>query len=280
MLSDIIENVADECGYSVASSNLVSSTDVTTKMLVKMANRIANEMSEAYTWPQLNKSGSITLIDSQDTYALPEDFSHYHYDTFWNQTDSWKVFGPLTPQQYAARQGYGDNLSVYDEFTIRGITDNKITIYPTPGTGSAGNVIIFEYIADRPIRPRTWETGLTITSGDYIFSNGVYYTASTSGTTAGTGPTADSGVTWTEYSGTYKKFLKDTDVCVLKERILEQGLIERFGAKKQVNAIALFDEQLEQEYGKYIAGKIVYADNNGRSGRFQHGVNERVAFKS
>ena len=279
MLSEIIENIGDECGYSVVTTDIVNSTDVTTKMLLGMCNRVANEMAQAYLWPQLNKSGSITLVDSQGTYALPADFSNYHFDTFWNQSDQWRVFGPLTPQQYAERQGYGDNLSVYDEFTFRGITNNQLLIYPTPGSGNAGNVIIFEYFADRPIRPRTWETGQAVVSGDYTFYNGTYYTATTTGTTGGSDPTADTGVTWTEYTGKYRKFLKDTDVCVLNERILEQGVMERFAVKKQLNVLPLFNEQLEQEFGKFIQGKTVYASNPGKS-RFQHANNERVAFGS
>ena len=278
-LSDIIEDVGAECSYSVVTSNIISSTDVTTKMLVSMANRIAQEMAEAFCWPQLTKSGSITLASGTDTYALPSDFSHYHHDTFWNQTDSWRVFGPLTPQQYAERQGYGDNLSVYDEFTLRGITDNQLTIYPTPGATNDANVIIFEYIADRPIRPRTWETGQTVVTGDYTFYNGIYYKASTSGTTGGSDPTADTGVTWTVYSGTYKKFLKDTDVCVLNERILTQGVMERFAVKKQLNVLPLYNEQLEREYGKYISGKTVYASNPGKI-RMQFANNGRVGFSS
>lgn len=277
MLSDIIDNVGRECGWEVVTSNIVNSTDVTTKMLLGMCNRVVNEMASGYTWPKLRKSHSITLVDGQATYALPGDFSYAHWDTFWNQTDHWRLFGPLTQQDYAAIKGYGNLAAAFSQFQIRGITDNQLTITPTPGSDDDSQVIIFEYTTARPIRPQTWEAGQIVASGDYTFYNGIYYKASTSGTTAGTNPTDDSGVTWAEYSGPYEKFLADTDVSVLSERILEQGVMERFAAIKQLNVVPLFLNQLEEEYGRTLTGKTLYAGGHNRS-YFQHAFNGKVNF--
>jgi hypothetical protein len=159
------------------------------------------------------------------------------------------------------------------------MTDNEMTIYPTPDSGNAGEVIYFQYTSARPIRPRTWAVGQAITSGDYCFSNGVYYLSSSSGTTAGAAPLTDSGVTWAVYSGKYQKFLADTDQSVLSERILEQGVMERFAAIKQLSVLPLFLNQLEEEYGKNAGGKTLYAGGNS-STRFQYARNGRVSFGS
>jgi hypothetical protein len=286
MLSDIITNIGNECGYEVEASNIVNASDVTTKMLLGMCNRVIKEMADAYNWTRLRKSYTFDLEDGIATYALPTDFSYYHYETFWNQDTQWKLYGALSSQQYGERVGYGDLLSVYDEFTIRGVTDNEITIYPTPGTGNDGETISFEYTSARPVRPRTWQASLSVTSASYIFYNGNYYTAGSTGTTGATPPThttgsaSDGTISWTYYAGKYESFLADTDVAVLSERILEQGVMERFASIKQLNVNPLFQSQLEDEYGKTVNGKVLYAGGYGAKDRFMHAKSSRVSFGS
>lgn len=282
MLSDIISHIGDESGYEVVASNVSSSTDVTTKMLLGMCNRVVKEMADAYNWPRLRKTGTITLVDGQATYALPGDFSYYHFETFWNQSTQWRLYGPLTQQQYGARIGYGDNLSVYDEFQIRGVTDNEITIYPTPGTGNAGEIIAFQYTSARPVRPKTWAASMAVTAGQYLFYNGNYYTADAAGTTGSTAPTHTTGSTdgLTYYSGKYESFLADTDVCNLSERVLEQGVMERFASIKQLNVMPLYQTQLREEFAKQEQGKVLYAGGKGNKTSDQYAINERVGFYS
>lgn len=236
-------------------------------------------MADSYNWPKLRKTHSFTLTNGTATYALPGDFSYYHYETFWNQTDSWPLFGPLTSQEYGARVGDDLIAGIYDEFTIRGVTNNELLIYPTPGTQNDSTVVVYQYTSARPVKPRTWAVGQAYLSGAYTFFNGIYYISSTAGTTAGTSPTDDSGVTWTVYSGKYESFLADTDEAVLSERILEQGVMERFGAIKKIDVMPLYESQLSDEYAKMANGKVLYAGGGGfRS--FQTAYNGRVNFGS
>lgn len=281
MLSDIIGNIGDECGYEVVTSNIVNSTDVTTKMLLGMANRVVKEMADAYNWPKLRKSGTFTLVDGQDTYALAGDFSFYHYETFWNQSTQWKLYGPLSDQQYGERIGYGDLASTYDEFQIRGVTDNELTIYPTPDAGKAGEVIAYQYTSRRPVRPKTWTASTGVTAGEYLFYNGNYYSVDATGSTGSTAPTHTSGSVsgLTYYSGAYELFLADTDICVISERVLEQGVMERFASIKQLNVQALYEKQLAAEYAKNIQGKVLIAGGSG-SKEFQYAKNGVVNFSS
>jgi hypothetical protein len=282
MLSDIIRNIGQECGYQVVTSNINNSTDVTTKMLLGMCNRIAKEMADAYEWQKLRKSYSFALEDGVSTYALPDDFSYYHYETFWNQSTQWRLYGALNQQQYGERIGYGDLASVYDEFQIRGVTDKEITIYPTPDAGKDGEVITFEYTSARPIRPKTWTASTLVNIGTYLFYNGNYYTVDATYTTGSTAPTHTTGSTngLTYYDGKYESFLADTDVCVLSERVLEQGVMERFGSIKQLNIPQLFQSQLDTEYAKSSAGKVLYAANSNLDNKFQYAINGRVAIGS
>lgn len=281
-LIEAVTNVANEATYKV-DTTVIASTDVTTKQLLAIANRVIREMSDAYNWPKLRKTGSFTLTDSVSTYALPGDFSFYHYETFWNQSEGWRLFGPMSSQQYAENIGFGDTSTVYDEFTIRGMTDNEITIYPTPGTDVASDVIVFQYTSNRPVRPKTWATGQSITSGQYRFYNGNYYVATTTGTTGATPPThttdapvSDGGVTWDYYEGAYSTFLADTDEPVLPQRILEQGMLERFAELHALTVAPRFLDQLQDEYSKQVPGKILYA--GGVRHREQYANNGRVIF--
>ena len=270
-----VTNVAEEAGYSVDTA-IIGSSDVTTLQLKAIANRIVKEMADAYDWSKMFVSGSITLAAGTASYALPAAFSHYHFDTFWNQSTRWRVLGPMSEQEYAETQGYGLNTAVYQRFQIRGVTSTQLLIYPTPGSGEDGQTIIFEYAADRAVRPQTWVVGLTITAGDYIYYNGIYYTASTSGTTAGTSPTADSGVTWVVYTGSYNTFIADTDEPILDQRTLEQGMLERFGVLKGLTIEAKFLDQLNEDYSRDIPGKTLYS--GGEPGRTIFARSNRVVF--
>lgn len=259
-LLSAVTSVAEECGYQVGST-VISSTDVTTMQLRAIAQRVIAEMGDAYNWPKLWKSGSITLVDGQSTYALPDDFSWYHFDTFWNTADGFECYGPFTPQEYAYL--IGSDYSAYTStlFTIRGISNNQLMVYPTPDSGTAGQVIIFEYASSRYVRPQTWVTGLSVAVGDYCFYNGNYYTATTAGTTGATAPThtsstaSDGSVTWSYYSGDYRTFRFDSDEPILTQRILEQGMMERFATPKGVTVTPLFESQLATEFAKQRPGR-------------------------
>lgn len=282
-LTDIISDIGEEAGYKVVTSSITNSNDTTTKQLLAMTNRIVAEMMDAFNWPVLHKTATVTLVADQSTYNLPSDFSRYHHDTFWNSSEQWKIYGPLTQQEYALRLGYGEVISVFDEFQIRGMTESQILIYPTPGTGTAGQIITFQYTSARPVRPRTFSSGVSYTAGDYVYDNGYYYIAQN---TAVSGilpldptdvPPFDGAVTWTVYEGPYMEFENDTDVCNLSERILTQGVLERYAVLKNLSVQPLFELQLNDEYAKRVPGKTLYGSNNTRQ-RFQHAINGRVNF--
>lgn len=262
MLSEFIRSVADECGYTVASGSIVNATDDLTKQLVAMANRLAQEIAHDYIWPQLRKTATITTVANQANYNLPNDFSFYHFDTFYNQSDEWKLYGPLTSQEYAERIGYNWDPVGYSEFHIEGIGQDKLTIYPTPS--ASGETIIFRYSCDRPIRPKTWAAATPVTAGEYCFYDSYYWTANGTGTTgiipldSDNDPSFDGGIYWTPYTGAYNTFQADTDIFILNERILSLGLMERFKELKKIDFMPRFQEQLAQVAGRQIASKEIF----------------------
>lgn len=270
-LATIVQNVANECGYTVEST-VIGSTETTTKQLLTIAQRINRDMFEAYPWEKCYASGTITLVGGQATYALPAAFSYYQYETFWNQSTRWKVLGPMTQQEYAEAIGFGLTTTIYQRFQIRGLSNNELLIYPTPGAQNNGQTLVFQYIADRAVRPATWTSGTLYNAGAYTFYNGNYYTLSGAGGTSGaTPPTWTSGtntdgvLNWTYYAGPYQEFLADTDVSIFNEKLVEQGVLERFAEIHGIESVRpRFDIQLHEEFSRSNVGKVVYAGNTSR----------------
>lgn len=273
-IATVIQNVANEAGYTV-ESNILTSTETTTKQLLAIANRINRDIFEAYPWPKCYASGAITLVNGQATYQLPAAFSYYHYETFWNSSTRWRVLGPMTEQEYAEIRGFGLNTTVYQRFQIRGLSNSELLISPTPSAAVSGDIIIFEYIADRSVRPKTWVTSTAFAANSYCFYNGNYYTTTAGGTTGATPPThtsgsaSDGGVTWTYYDGAYSQFLADTDTSIFQEKLLEQGILERFAEIHGLDSIRpRFDMQLNEEFSRDQNGKIIYAGGQVRGNLF------------
>lgn len=266
-LLSAVRNVAKLAGYTVDSNGVVSSTDTTTQQLYAIANTVIDEMGDAYPWQKMWNSASFTLVNGQARYAMPGDFSYYHYDTFWNQSARWKVYGPMSPQEYAIIRGWDFTEHPFENFVFKGATDNEIVIDPTPT--ASGDIIIFEYMSDRVVRPVRWTTGTYFASGAYCSYNGNYYISTGAGTTGATPPTwtsgtsSDGSVSWTYYSGSYNQFLADTDEPVLNQKILEQGMFERFAEIKGVTFTPRYQIQLDEEYSKSLPGKTMFAGGSG-----------------
>jgi hypothetical protein len=181
----------------------------------------------------------------------------------------------MSEREYADAVGFGLNTTIYQRFQIRGISNNELLIWPTPGAQYNGDTLVFEYIADRSVRPRNWVTGTAFTANSYCFNNGNYYQTTAGGTTGATAPThtsgtvSDGGVNWTYYNGAYSEFLANTDVSFFNEKLVEQGVLERFAEIHGLDTIQpKFEMQLHEEFGRTYAGKIIYAGGQQRAEMF------------
>lgn len=271
-LATIVSNVAAECGYTVEST-VIGSSETTTKQLLAMTQRINKDIFESYPWPKCYAAGSITLVNGQATYDLPAAFSWYQYETFWNSSTRWRILGPMTEQEYGEIRGFGLNTTIYQRFQIRGLSNSQLLISPTPS--ASGDIIVFEYIADRCVRPKTWTASTVFAANAYCFYNGNYYQTTAGGTTGSTAPThtsgsvSDGGVTWTYYSGAYDQFLADTDVSIFNEKLVEQGVIERFAQIHGLTGVVpQFRQQVDEEFSRENPGKIYYAGGHTRAELF------------
>jgi hypothetical protein len=181
----------------------------------------------------------------------------------------------MSPQEYAEVRGYGLNTTVYQRFQIRGVTNSELLISPTPSAAQNNNIIIFEYVADRSARPRTWTTSTTYGVNSYTFYNGNYYETASGGTTGATPPThtsgsvSDGGVLWTYYNGAYSDFLADTDETVFNQKTLELGMLERFAEIHGLTGIQpRYMTQMHEDYSRQQTSKIIYAGGHTRAELF------------
>lgn len=280
-LTDLISNVAGKCGFR-ATSNVISSTDTTTKQMLAWLQTINQKAMEDFDWPQLLRNGSITFADGIDQYDVAEDFSHHHHDTFWNTSDRWPLYGALTVQEYGDIKGYGVDVASFDQFIIRGLVNTKIEITPIPSAADAGQVVFYLYQSKRYVKPQRWAQGQAVTQGDFTEYNNNFYVAQNTGTTGATAPThtaetvSDGTINWAFSNAPYPIFLKDTDTPVLPQYIIEQGLIERFNGQKGVQAGQDFESLLLSEFRRRKPASTIAAANMNQT--FSYGINGRITF--
>lgn len=279
-LLKILTDVASEAGFGVGST-FIGSSNTTSKQLLAIANRIIKEIAERYPWSKLFKEGQILTVNGQESYALPGDFSHYHYSTFWDKSTQWYMCGPMSPQEYSQIKGSGFDKSIFSRFMLRG-NARRLHILPVPAVDN--NIILFSYAAKRYAKPQDWTTGLNINAGDFIYWLDNYYKADNSGVTGGTAPThttgsvSDGSVTWAYYDGVYDEFLSDTDEPIFNERIFSEGVLERFlSDKKDLKTTGKFDLEVEQEFAREIPGEKISLVNY-YPGRFSYGHTNKVLF--
>lgn len=112
------------------------------QILQAMTVAVVN-VSRAYEWQELQKEATVTTVASTEGYTLPSDFDRMINNTFWNSTNSTKVEGPMSPQEWRVLQNSTvSNATAVDHFRIR---DNEVKLFPVP---SAVESLVYEYMSD------------------------------------------------------------------------------------------------------------------------------------
>lgn len=236
-LLTLIQGVCNEIGLPEPST-VVNNDDLTIKQLLRITHRAAKDMRNSHLWAELSKEHTITLSDSVDNYELPGDFDRQIFNTHWDQSNQWKLHGPLTADEWQEWQNGIVSAGPRRRFRVKGAGSARFYIDPTPSSDDAGNVLVFEYISSQWIYPRTWTNGATFTANQYCSYNGNVYKTTLGGTTGATAPThttgssSDGAVTWTYQEPRYSDWLADTDFSVLDEDVLSLGVQWRYLRQK------------------------------------------------
>lgn len=167
----LINRVAVEVGLPAASDPLAS-TDEAFIQLAGLLTTCGQELVELNAWQVLRNKIDFTTSDgSLDTqlgdgvtvgvggvYDLPADFSYMFDQTGWDQTNDWRLGGPVSAQCWAELTA-----NTTDPIVVQfRQADNKLEVYPQPI--STGQNITFEYIS------RYWvkEVGQSAANTDVI----------------------------------------------------------------------------------------------------------------
>lgn len=213
-----------------------------------------------------NSATAADFVFAQDRYSLPGDFDHSLYDTFWQQSQRWKMIGPLTPAEWELRKNGIVAAYPIKRFRIFGKQDAKLSIDAPPLTSDNGAMFVFEYLSRNIFRPAGWVASQSYNAGSYCSLDGNIYSTTTGGTSGMVSPrhtsgsASDGGVTWTYYSDPYDRALADTDECVFSRDIIEPGLKFRFLKAKRLkydDYEADYKDALEAGISKVRGASIV-----------------------
>jgi len=125
----IINDTAIEVGL-VPVNDPYSTQDEAFVQLRGLLNSAGRELVTMFAWEMLQRPFEITTqIGDSGTYALPTDFDHFTDQTGWNISARLPVYGPLSPQDWAAMTSLPIVPVTYLGFRL---SNNKIDIFPSP----------------------------------------------------------------------------------------------------------------------------------------------------
>lgn len=224
----LFQTLSDVCDVLKITkpASFFNSADTNVTQLVACANQWAREVVDEGNWPELQKEYTFTLVNGQESYALPPDFNNLIYSTEYNRATRWPLYGPLNAQEWQLRKSSMLNAGFRTEYRIKGSLAKQIFINQTPTASEDGQIMVFEYRSNSVVRPVEWTTATNFDPGTYCSYNGNNYFTTAGGTTGATPPTHTSGtvsdgsVAWTYLNETYNRFRADTDVCLLDDHLL------------------------------------------------------------
>lgn len=139
-LLTICQNAANRMGLPAITA-VASSTGVTERNLMALANQEGKELGRAYSWQALTKEKTFTTTAAAvQAGAIPDDLDWIVPDTVFNRTTRRRFTGPLNADEWQTDQALLVG-RVFDSFRIRG---GDFLISPTP---PAGETIAFEYVS-------------------------------------------------------------------------------------------------------------------------------------
>jgi len=260
-LLQICQDAAVELKLPTLSS-VVGNSSPNAKLLLALCNREIKQTSKYYNWPQLSKTLTVTLVDSQANYALADDHDRQIFETHWDRTQAWPLIGPISPQEWQLLKSGAITSLPRRRFRIIGYEDATLYIDPTPGTADAGAILALEYQSKTCVRPVEWTASTAFSAGSYLFYNGNIYSVTTGGTTdSSTAPTHTSGsaangsTTLAYYSDPYDRFRADTDEPLLDAEMVTLGVKWRFLETNRMDYMEAKSEWEIYRKERFVAAK-------------------------
>jgi len=146
-IKTMLNNVLAQSGF-LEKPAFFSASDPDDKQMTAIANRVADEILNYFTWPAMRTSGSITMTTAT-SYDLPVDFKELVPDSAWETDGSRKANWPVPDNtwymyKYSALSSgitmqikmYGDTIQTVDPVEGEVVSFDYISKYPTLTAGS------------------------------------------------------------------------------------------------------------------------------------------------
>jgi len=144
-LLSLVQEAAPLCSLQPPSTCFGTSQE-TPVLLRTLANREIRELSRRHEWPQLVKEHAFQSVAQElQTNALPADLGRIIPETFFNRDSDWRVFGPLTPQEWSYQVTQGLTSAITHLWMRQAA---GLRIYPAP---AANMTLAYMYQSDRAV---------------------------------------------------------------------------------------------------------------------------------
>lgn len=234
-------DVVKEVCYRInepAPSALGTTTDPNNLQWRELLFEVGEHIRDNFDYPALKKKYEITTVSGQKFYPLPGDFWRLLFNTQWDDTNSWALFGPASDGEIAARDKGTTLNDTQFSFRVAGAPFDAlgetsfdfgggyIEVSPSP---SDVRTLSLEYIGANWFQPAQWLASTGYTSGDYFSASRNIYKATSSTSSNTVRPTGESGAQAT-YGIDYQLWrdvynvLTDTDYPLIDPHTLKLGL--------------------------------------------------------
>lgn len=136
-------------------SSVIGSNDLTTRQIFAIAIQACQSLNRKWWQVMMREQTFVTIADTAQTNALPDDFDRFVPDSFFNRTQKRQIVGPVSPQDWQRIQSNGPTSNIVIGFRQR---DGSFLLTPAP---AAGETIAFEYISTKWARSADLATAKT-----------------------------------------------------------------------------------------------------------------------
>lgn len=153
------------------TSGVVADGQETQNLLLGIANMEAAEVLERdeYDFPLLRRTKSFTAsLASLQASGKPSDFQRAIAETFWNQSNDRKIYGPLTDKEWAIAYGSPVTSAAWQSAMFR---YDGLHIFPVP---TVADTIAYDYIINTPALANdgtTYKTAFTADNDTYLLGD-------------------------------------------------------------------------------------------------------------
>lgn len=121
---------------------VIASSDPRVQQMRGLLEEEGNYLVSAHDWTRLLKEKTFTTTATEiQTGAIPADFDRFVNESGYNRSETRRLVGPLSPQEWQAEKGVLASV-LWDAFRVRG-TD--YIMVPVP---EAGQTVAFEYVSN------------------------------------------------------------------------------------------------------------------------------------